>query len=42
MTDSGEFISHQETIFQNAFSNIDPETGAVTYRQDIQNAQIND
>ncbi|MBL6817031.1 MAG: PQQ-binding-like beta-propeller repeat protein, partial [Pseudomonadales bacterium] len=39
---SGEFISHQETIFQNAFSNIDPETGAVTYRQDIQNAQINE
>jgi alcohol dehydrogenase (cytochrome c) len=39
---SGEFISHQETIFQNAFSNIDPETGTVTYRQDIQNAQTNE
>jgi len=37
---SGEFISHVETVFQNAFTDIDPETGAVTYRDDIANAQI--
>ena len=37
---SGEFISHLETVFQNAFTNIDPVTGAVTYRDDIANAQI--
>jgi len=37
---SGEFISHLETVFQNAFTNIDANTGEVTYRQDIQNAQI--
>jgi alcohol dehydrogenase (cytochrome c) len=37
---SGDFIDFKETIFQNAFTNIDPNTGEVTYRQDIQNAQI--
>lgn len=37
---SGDFIDYKETIFQNAFTNIDPNTGEVTYRQDIQNAQI--
>ncbi len=37
---SGEFRDFTETVFQNAFSNIDPDTGEVTYRQDIQNAQI--
>jgi alcohol dehydrogenase (cytochrome c) len=37
---SGDFIDFKETIFQNAFTNIDPKTGEVTYRQDIQNAQI--
>ena len=39
---TGDFISHKETIFQNAFTDIDPDTGAVTYRQDIQNAGINE
>lgn len=38
--ETGQFISHLETIFQNAFTNIDPVTGAVTYRDDIANAQI--
>lgn len=38
--ESGEFISHLETIFQNAFSNIDSATGTVTYRDDIANAQL--
>ena len=37
---TGEFIDYKETVFQNAFTNIDPDTGEVTYRQDIQNAQI--
>ncbi len=37
---TGEFISHVETVFQNAFTRIDPQTGAVTYREDIANAQI--
>ena len=37
---SGEFISYVETVFQNAFTDIDPDTGAVTYRDDIANAQI--
>jgi len=38
--ETGEFISHLETVFQNAFTDIDPATGAVTYRDDIANAQI--
>jgi alcohol dehydrogenase (cytochrome c) len=38
--ETGEFVSHLETIFQNAFTNIDASTGAVTYRDDIMNAQI--
>ena len=37
---SGKFVDFKETIFQNAFTNIDKKTGEVTYRQDIQNAQI--
>lgn len=37
---SGQFIGHKETVFQNAFTNIDANTGEVSYRQDIQNAQI--
>jgi len=37
---SGEFIGLTETMFQNSFSHIDYATGAVTYRDDIINAQI--
>jgi len=37
---TGEFLGFQETVFQNVFTHIDPETGAVTYRDDIVNAQI--
>lgn len=40
--ETGQFISHLETIFQNAFTDIDPVTGAVTYRDDIANAQIDE
>lgn len=39
---TGAFLGHTETIFQNAFDHIDPNTGAVTYRQDIANAGIGD
>jgi alcohol dehydrogenase (cytochrome c) len=37
---TGEFIGYLETVFQNAFTNIDAATGAVTYRDDIANAQL--
>ena len=39
---SGEFKGYTETVFQNAFSHINSETGEVTYRQDIQDAQLNE
>jgi alcohol dehydrogenase (cytochrome c) len=39
---NGEFLGFQETVFQNAFTHIDPDTGAVTYREDIQNAQLDE
>lgn len=39
---SGEFKAYKETVFQNAFTNIDDETGLVTYREDIQNAKLNE
>jgi alcohol dehydrogenase (cytochrome c) len=37
---NGEFLGYAETVFQNAFTSIDPTTGAVTYRDDIVNAPI--
>lgn len=39
---TGEFLGFKETVFQNAFINIDPVTGAVTYRDDIINAQLDE
>jgi alcohol dehydrogenase (cytochrome c) len=39
---SGEFFGYKETVYQNAFSDIDPNTGEVTYREDIQNADVGD
>lgn len=39
---TGEFKAFKETVFQNAFTNIDPDTGEVTYREDIQNAKLNE
>ncbi len=39
---TGQFKGYTETVFQNAFTNIDPDTGAVTYREDIQNAKLNE
>ena len=39
---TGEFLGFTETVFQNAFTNIDPETGAITYRGDIIDAQVDE
>lgn len=39
---TGEFLGYTETVFQNAFTHIDPVSGAVTYRDDIINAQIDE
>lgn len=39
---TGEFKAFKETVFQNAFTNIDPDTGLVTYRDDIKNAALNE
>ena len=38
--ETGEFLGHKETVYQNVFDRIDPETGAVTYRQDIIDAEF--
>ena len=38
--ETGEFLGYKETVHQNVFDRIDPETGAVTYRQDIIDAQF--
>ena len=40
--ETGAFLGHAETVFQNVFDRIDPQTGAVTYRQDIAEAGIGD
>ena len=37
--ESGRFIDHKETIFQNVFDRIDPETGEPRYRADIVSRQ---
>ncbi len=37
---TGEFLGFAHTTFQNAFTNIDPQTGEITYRDDVINAQI--
>ena len=39
---TGEFFGYKETVYQNVFDEIDPNTGEVTYRQDIQDAGIGD
>ena len=38
--ETGAFLGHKETVHQNVFDRIDPETGAVTYRQDIADARF--
>jgi alcohol dehydrogenase (cytochrome c) len=39
---TGEFLGFTETMYQNVFTHIDPLTGAVTYRDDIINAQLDE
>ena len=38
--ETGEFLGYTEAVHQNVFDRIDPETGEVTYRQDIIDAQF--
>ena len=38
----GRFIGHQETVFQNVFDRIDPETGQPRYRADIVAGKVGD
>ena len=38
--ETGEFLQHRETVYQNVFDHIDPKTGEVTYRQDIMKAEV--
>ncbi len=40
--ETGEFLGFMETLYQNTFTHIDPQTGAVTYRDDIINAQLDE
>ena len=40
--ETGEFLGHTETVFQNIFTAIDSDTGRVTYRQDIADAGVGD
>ena len=39
---TGAFLGHKETLFQNVFDTIDPKTGSVTYRADIIEAKVGD
>lgn len=38
----GRFLDLTETVPQNVFERVDPETGAVRYRDDIRNADVGD
>jgi alcohol dehydrogenase (cytochrome c) len=38
--ETGKFLGYKETVFQNMFTRIDPETGEPTYRADILEQQI--
>lgn len=33
--ETGKYLGHKETVFQNMFSSFDPETGRPTYREEI-------
>ncbi len=39
---TGAFLDVRETVFQDVFETVDRETGRVTYRQDIRDAQVGD
>ena len=38
----GSFLGLTETVYQNVFRSVDPRTGAVQYRKDIQDARVGD
>jgi alcohol dehydrogenase (cytochrome c) len=38
--ETGRFLDYEETVFQDVFDRIDPDTGEVHYRQDIIDAEI--
>ena len=40
--DDGRFLDVKEMVYQDIFDSIDRETGRVTYRQDIRDAQVGD
>lgn len=40
--ETGQFLGYAETLYQNIFTHIDPLSGAVTYREDIINAQLDE
>jgi alcohol dehydrogenase (cytochrome c) len=37
---NGEYAGHRETVFQNVFERIDPESGVPRYRADVANAKV--
>ena len=37
---TGEFLGLEETVYQDIFEEVDPETGRVRYREDIQNMRV--
>jgi alcohol dehydrogenase (cytochrome c) len=39
---TGKFLGHRETVFQNVFSRIDPETGIPEYREDIKQQKVDE
>jgi alcohol dehydrogenase (cytochrome c) len=38
---TGKYLGHKETVFQNVFEKIDPKTGTPTYRADIRGQELN-
>ena len=40
--ETGQYLAHKESIYQNIFDFIDPRTGVVRYREDIASAGIGD
>ena len=40
--ENGRYLDHTETVYQDIFDSIDPETGRVSYRQDIRDARVGD
>jgi alcohol dehydrogenase (cytochrome c) len=39
---TGRFMGHRETVFQNVFTRIDPETGVPEYREDIKHHKVDE